>query len=137
MKKWIFCQVKRAKFFKKLFLKVEKSIDIYTLFCYNITVAWRDGRVGLRRTTGNRVYPNRYQGFESLSLRHAMPPRRVAFLLRDGEKEDSEPFFLLCKKRGRRLRAERVKLACKRQAQISSLSNTPLHANATPKGRLP
>ena len=32
--------------------------------------SWRDGRVGLRRTTGNRVYPNRYHGFESHSLRH-------------------------------------------------------------------
>ena len=31
---------------------------------------WRDGRVGLRRTTGNRVTDNTVQGFESLSLRH-------------------------------------------------------------------
>ena len=28
------------------------------MFCYNVEVAWRDGRVGLRRTTGNRVNPN-------------------------------------------------------------------------------
>ncbi len=26
--------------------------------------------LGLRRTTGNRVYRERYRGFESLSLRH-------------------------------------------------------------------
>ena len=30
---------------------------------------WRDGRAGLRRTTGNRVRFYRLQGFESLSLR--------------------------------------------------------------------
>ena len=40
---------------------------------------WRDGRVGLRRTTGNRVYPNRYQGFESLSLRQKAPQIEVLF----------------------------------------------------------
>ena len=66
-------------FIKTFSLFVEKILDFSKSLCYNIIVAWRDGRVGLRRTTGNRVYPNRYQGFESLSLRHAMPPNRVAF----------------------------------------------------------
>ena len=52
----------------------EKNLDILNSICYNVGVAksdtsWRDGRVGLRRTTGNRVYPNRYHGFESHSLR--------------------------------------------------------------------
>ncbi len=64
-------------FFSKFLKFSKKSIDISFLFCYNVEVAeisaatsWRDGRVGLRRTTGNRVYPNRYHGFESHSLRH-------------------------------------------------------------------
>ena len=39
-------------------LKYKKALDFYILFCYNVEVAWRDGRVGLRRTTGNRVNPN-------------------------------------------------------------------------------
>ena len=50
--------------------KFEKRLDFLECFCYNIEVAWRDGRVGLRRTTGNRVNPNRFHGFESHSLRH-------------------------------------------------------------------
>ena len=33
------------------------------------TYSWRDGWAGLRRTIGNRVYGEPYQGFESLSLR--------------------------------------------------------------------
>ncbi len=52
---------------------VKISLDICIFFCYNIGVARRDGRVGLRRTTGNRVYPNRYHGFESHSLRQIKP----------------------------------------------------------------
>ena len=56
-------------FIKTFSLFVEKILDFFKSLCYNIVVSWRDGRVGLRRTTGNRVYPNRYQGFESLSLR--------------------------------------------------------------------
>ena len=35
--------------------KIKNPLDFYIFFCYNIEVAWRDGRVGLRRTTGNRV----------------------------------------------------------------------------------
>ena len=35
----------------------------------NWIYTWRDGWAGLRRTTGNRVYGEPYQGFESLSLR--------------------------------------------------------------------
>jgi hypothetical protein len=35
----------------------------------------RDARVGLRGTTGNRVYAQKvYRGFESLSLRHFLFP---------------------------------------------------------------
>ena len=73
----IFCikQPFIANFFKNL-QKRKKSIDFSKCICYNIVVvkivtatSWRDGRVGLRRTTGNRVYPNRYHGFESHSLR--------------------------------------------------------------------
>ena len=37
---------------------IKKHIDFSEVVCYNKTVAWRDGRVGLRRTTGNRVNPN-------------------------------------------------------------------------------
>ena len=58
------------KSYEKMFKKAKKHLDFSIFFCYNIGVAWRDGRVGLRRTTGNRVYPNRYHGFESHSLRH-------------------------------------------------------------------
>ena len=36
----------------------KKTLDFYKIICYNVEVAWRDGRVGLRRTTGNRVNPN-------------------------------------------------------------------------------
>ena len=53
-----------------MFKKTKKDIDFSDFICYNIEVAWRDGRVVLRRTTGNRVYHNRYHGFESHSLRH-------------------------------------------------------------------
>ena len=59
---WILKAKKRKKF--------KKGLDFLRNFCYNIGVAWRDGRVGLRRTTGNRVNPNRFHGFESHSLRH-------------------------------------------------------------------
>ena len=60
---------------------MKKHLDFLIVVCYNIEVAWRDGRVGLRRTTGNRVYPNRYQGFESLSLRQINHLNRGGFLL--------------------------------------------------------
>ena len=41
---------------------------ISALYCPN---SGRDARVGLRGTTGNRVYAQKvYRGFESLSLRH-------------------------------------------------------------------
>ena len=52
-------------------------LDILKNICYNIKVAWRDGRVGLRRTTGNRVNHNRFHGFESHSLRQ----RKESFCL--------------------------------------------------------
>ena len=65
---------------RNIFKNIKKHLDFLNLVCYNIIVARRDGRVGLRRTTGNRVYPNRYQGFESLSLRHRKKhPRWGAF----------------------------------------------------------
>ena len=51
-----FCQVKKV--IKENIKMYEKSIDILKIICYNIGVVWRDGRVGLRRTTGNRVTPN-------------------------------------------------------------------------------
>ena len=97
-------------FFQKSFDKIKKGIDILILFCYNITVAWRDGRVGLRRTTGNRVYPNRYQGFESLSLRHIeeAPQKRCFFLC--GRAEGSQT--LIREANRVRIRAQRVSGVC-------------------------
>ena len=43
---------------KKYFKNFKISLDFYKNICYNLIVCWRDGRVGLRRTTGNRVNPN-------------------------------------------------------------------------------
>ena len=54
---------------------LKKRVDKTKKLCYNSPVAneqpnsWTDGRVGLRRTTGNRVTVNPVLGFESLSVR--------------------------------------------------------------------
>ena len=87
MRKYSVCQELlyiKYLFMRKSIKKHKKSLDNSSFVCYNIEVAWRDGRVGLRRTTGNRVYPNRYHGFESHSLRqqktHFCLPTKVRFL---------------------------------------------------------
>ena len=41
--------------YKKYRKKFQKPIDISIKVCYTSCCAWRDGWVGLRRTTGNRV----------------------------------------------------------------------------------
>ena len=84
-------------YFAKIGKNIQKSLDFSLLVCYNVGVAWRDGRVGLRRTTGNRVYPNRYQGFESLSLRHRKRALHTeCFFLSYGEEKSG---FDLCTER--------------------------------------
>ena len=94
-----------------MFKKTKKDIDFSDVICYNIEVAWRDGRVGLRRTTGNRVYPNRYQGFESLSLRqYKKAPNRVPFYI--AEKVDLKPSPCNARNRVRIPRLKIDKLAC-------------------------
>ena len=111
----------------------KKALDIYTRFCYNVVVAWRDGRVGLRRTTGNRVYPNRYHGFESHSLRHNSSTLFLGCLNYFMAERTSLRTHCRTATWVRIPSENRVKLACKRRARVSSPCEYPFSPH--PKNR--